>query len=162
MAKFPGAQSELQLQKLIVDLVVAEGGFAVKLAHRHLVGVPDLFVKQVNHPATFLEVKQITCKQVKAHQPLAVTGPQFSFLKRSRAAGVTCGVMYFIQTPQSFGAHILNIDDYVEPQQLVTLPASTQFGAQRSRRDIARTALSEFFTRDNPSWRKHDVSTQKA
>lgn len=99
--------NELAMQKLIVDTVNESGGFALKMSHRFLVGIPDLLVKLVpaatdegaRHLVTgILEVKQRDY-MADASRPfkLDVTEPQKNYLYKAQQAGTPTGVVSFMQ-----------------------------------------------------------------
>lgn len=100
---------ELDCQKLVVDVVRANGGAAHKLSHRFLVGVCDLLVKFPSAPATLLEAKLAKLKRLDPQHTieLAVTVPQIQFLRAYRKVGMRCGVLSFIQYPNDKGHRVL-------------------------------------------------------
>lgn len=146
MAKIPNTLDELKLQKLVVEVVTQRGGFAVKLAHRHLVGVPDLFIKMPLRPSAFLEAKQISVRQIREF-PLAVTGPQFSFLQRAAAAGQPSGVIWFMQTPDAFGAAVEDVRDHSHYGDFFAQPGNARWGTPKDRKTIVYDALLGFYNR---------------
>lgn len=108
--------NELALQKYLVDSVNDAGGFAFKMSHRFLVGVPDILVQlpvthwykpsagilpHVVRPiAGILEVKQ---REAVINEPRAssfkldVSPQQKNFLARAAKGGMPVGVVSFIQ-----------------------------------------------------------------
>lgn len=99
--------NELDMQKYVVDSVNHAGGFAFKMSHRFLVGVPDLLVKlpteylkmqmENKRPAGILEVKQRDKPKSDIEFGLDVTPQQRHFLIRARQAGMPTGVISFMQ-----------------------------------------------------------------
>lgn len=108
--------NELDLQKLLCDVVNDAGGFAYKCNNRFMVGVVDLFVKLPDRPharapqgcAGFIEVKQraFTDRFTNQAFTLDVTRPQHNFLKRVDAAGVPAGVASFMQKGTGSGLRL--------------------------------------------------------
>lgn len=144
MAKIPNTLDELRLQKLVVELVKEHGGFAVKLAHRHLVGVPDLFVQIPFKPALFLEAKQVSYRQVRK-VPMAVTGPQFNFLKNAALAGMRCGVICFLQTPDAFGVVVEDVRTHQDYTGFEADPNKAVWGSPKERKKLVWEALQAFY-----------------
>lgn len=97
--------SELDLQKLVVDVVNQDlGGFARKLSHRFLIGVPDILVKVPGNPcAVILEVKQQKAPVKLDTIHLDVSVAQARFLRDALKGGVPTGVVSFIQKPGMLG-----------------------------------------------------------
>lgn len=105
---------ELVLQKKVCDVVNAAGGFAHKLSHRFIVGVPDLFVQLPGtppYPAIFLEAK-IRSMPIRLESfRLDVTPLQSRFLRRACAAGMRCGLLSVLDArPRLLYALIASID----------------------------------------------------
>lgn len=100
--------TEIKLQREIVEVVRAAGGFAFKLSNRFLIGVPDLFVKLPWHSAAFYEVKlaKLPAATRKTEIELAVTPLQDKFLREAHAAGVRTGVISLVVRGNEFGMHI--------------------------------------------------------
>jgi len=90
---------EVELQRLIIDVVEEVGGASHKLSNRFLIGIPDLLVKVPGYQAALIEVKLNKFaapknKRVKSHVfKLDVTVPQQTILGEYDAAGMTCGVL---------------------------------------------------------------------
>lgn len=82
--------NELDFQAKLVKNVKDGGGFAFKVATRHMAGIPDVFLKPRVHQAVFVECKVHTKPNTL---PLALTALQCETLKRLRAAGQHCGWM---------------------------------------------------------------------
>lgn len=89
---------ELQFQSEIVKDIRAAGGFALKLAHKMIVGVPDLLVKLPGMPAMLIECKA-EALPVKADTPIsiAVTPLQERALTDFGTARGVAGVLLFSQ-----------------------------------------------------------------
>ena len=87
--------NELQAQKLIVDAVLAYGGYATKLSHRFVIGIPDLLVKLPELPAMYLECKiRDEPKRIESFV-LDVTPLQKRHLMDSWDAGMLSGCASF-------------------------------------------------------------------
>lgn len=105
---------EIDLQKLICDAVNERGGFAFKMSHRFLVGVPDLFVQPYfSARPFFLEVKHRT-SWPKEDFKLDVTKLQDQFLRRAHSAGMDCGVASFIKTRGSLYFGVFSLDEMID------------------------------------------------
>jgi hypothetical protein len=126
---------EIALQKLVVDAVKANGGMAHKLSNRFLVGVADLLVKMPNGPATLLEVKQREWGPQLNRFILDVTVPQQRFLKNYADAGMTCGVMSFVQRGgrKDLSVAIFGIDELITTRFYVMLASHESLGAPSNR-----------------------------
>lgn len=95
---------ELDMQKYVVDSVNHAGGFAFKMSHRFLVGIPDLLVKLPqpgvlrNSPAAgILEVKQRDAPKSDIEFRLDVTPQQKRYLTMAHKAGMPTGVISFLR-----------------------------------------------------------------
>ena len=97
---------ELAVQRLIIDLVRGHNGAAIKLAHRFLVGVPDLLVKLPGSPAAILEVKLNHLLVRSTVVRPSVTPLQWKFLKLFAAAGMTTGVVSIVYDGDYVGAWV--------------------------------------------------------
>lgn len=90
--------NELALQKWIVDVVTERGGFAMKMSHRFLVGVPDLLIKTSYIAApTVIEVKLVKFKKELQKQVVPeVSVLQRRYLKRMEEGGFEAFVATFV------------------------------------------------------------------
>lgn len=93
------ARNELWAQRIIVDALRASGGFAFKMSHKFLVGVPDLFVKLPEAPASFWEVKIKDRPANPVDFSLPLTPPQKNWLRDYNGAGGVCGVVSVLRGP---------------------------------------------------------------
>lgn len=85
---------ELDAQGMICKSVRVHGGFARKMSHRFLIGVPDLLVKLPDWDAMFLEAKWRDEPVQDDHRfKLKVTAQQFRFLKEAQGAGLGSGIV---------------------------------------------------------------------
>lgn len=81
---------ELDFQRHLVKAALAQGGYAFKMSHRFLVGIPDLFVKLPSYPTTLIECKMGT---INARREVSVdlTPKQRKSLRDARKAGQAAG-----------------------------------------------------------------------
>ena len=80
--------NELDFQAKLVKNVKDSGGFAFKVATRHMAGVPDVFLKSRLYHAIFVECKVHTKPNTL---PLTLTAIQRETLRRMQASGQHCG-----------------------------------------------------------------------
>ena len=100
------AVNELQFQSELIAAAVASGGHAVKLSHRYLSGVPDLWVKLPGLPGAMIEAKWIGASGYPV-----LTAPQREFLMADDAAGGVAGVVMAIKTgPTSWEAGVFTME----------------------------------------------------
>lgn len=119
--------NELAMQALVVKTVNDAGGFAMKLSHRFLVGVPDTLVKLPGFVAAgLLEVKRhdLSPMGVRANMSfkLDVTIAQRRYLRDAAQADMPSGVMSFIQTGRGAGSlllRVLTFRDAVDQEYMV-------------------------------------------
>lgn len=89
---------ELAFQSEIVADVRAAGGYAKKLSHRMLAGVPDILVKLPNYPAALIECKAVPWpKMEKTPLNIETTALQKRELQLFRDAMGLSGVFLFSQ-----------------------------------------------------------------
>lgn len=88
--------TEAQLAMLAVDVIASSGGFAQRMSHRFLVGVPDLIIKLPASPAGWLEVKQSTRPKRSPCVAIDTTLSQRLFLQRAARANMPAGVLSFV------------------------------------------------------------------
>ncbi len=81
------ARKELALQSEICKSVRAQGGYALKLSHRFIVGVPDLLICMPGYPAMLIEVKDLGVVTDKFDLKVPVTPKQREELKKFNEAG---------------------------------------------------------------------------
>lgn len=89
---------ELDVQKLIVDSVRLGGGFSYKLAHRFLIGVPDLLVQLPKYGTSLWEVKVRDANR-SGITAVQITPNQYNFLRDYTEAGGRCGLISVLRTP---------------------------------------------------------------
>lgn len=107
---------ENDLSKELCDAVNDYGGFARRIAHRFIVGVPDLMVVMPNRAAILLEAKldDLPVKLTKVTVALSVQ--QHRFLKQSYEAGmVGNGVVSFLKRKDRFGVAFIPIARFDSP-----------------------------------------------
>jgi len=120
---------EINLQKDIKDAVLEANGFARKLSNRFLIGIPDLFVKMLEGPASFVEVKRNQAPIVKETFTLELREMQYKFLTDAADAGVDCSVFSFIfqaSQPRKVGMRVYSISEF-ETRRLSALTAEHQW-----------------------------------
>lgn len=113
---------ELDCQKFVCDIVRSQGGFAMKMSHRHLVGVPDLLVKLPSDPAMVLEAKWSRRSTRDVHL-LDITPKQASTLRRAARSAMLAGVVSFLSDGRRLGVRIVPIrafDDGTRTQVLAS------------------------------------------
>lgn len=91
--------NELQAQSLVVKAVRDDGGYAFKLAHKFLIGIPDLLIQIPGHGTSLWEVK-LARKTLLSDTALNLTAKQLKALRDFTKAGGTAGVISFLQTPR--------------------------------------------------------------
>jgi hypothetical protein len=102
-------KNELKLQKDVCQLIEAHDGFARKLSHRFVIGVADLLIKLPDHPAALLEVKRNRYPAKAKTIVLDVTKQQRRFLWSAHCAGMSAGVLSFLQQPKQTWVSIVSI-----------------------------------------------------
>lgn len=91
---------EVDCQSKVIKAVRDAGGAAHKLSNRFLVGVPDLLIKLPRYSAIIMEVKlekRIQFSDDRYPITPEVTQLQWEFLKKYHDAGMTTGVISFVQ-----------------------------------------------------------------
>lgn len=113
---------EVDAQKLVIDAVKSAGGHGHKLSNRFLVGVVDLLIKLPGQPAMLAEVKLEKRSSFKGQTSDSVyftpdvTALQWKFLKDYHDAGMTCGLISFVEVGGkgvkglSMGTFTLDVD----------------------------------------------------
>ena len=84
---------ELAFQKLIMQAVRSDGGFAHKMSAKFLIGVPDLFLKLASSIPGMWEVKINDCPTKSTTVKLAVTELQLKWLRDYASAGGLAGII---------------------------------------------------------------------
>lgn len=89
---------ELEAQKIVVDAVTEANGYALKMSHRFLIGIPDLLIKLPDRPTMVLEAKVHECAVFKSETEfrLEATALQERELRLMRTAGMMTGLLSFI------------------------------------------------------------------
>lgn len=100
--------NELQFQRLTCKAVQSAGGFATKLSHRFLVGIPDLLIKLPHTAAMLVEVKTDK-RPVKNLYLLDITPRQAQVLRSADSAGMMAGVVSFLQDKSQLGVRVIPI-----------------------------------------------------
>lgn len=128
---------ETQLQKEIVDVVRARGGFAFKMAHRFTVGVPDLFVKLPDQLPFFVEVKlnRIGLRTTTIRPGLSTL--QFRFLSQAADAGMDGYIFSGVIQGDRFGTYMYHVADVDEPPTV----DNYQWGPMRARRAVIEKVM---------------------
>lgn len=101
---------ELSLQALVTSAIRKNGGFAIKLANRFLVGVPDLMIQIPGYPTTLWEVKRGNELWQGTKVKFGLTPMQYNLLDRFSKAGGICGVMHFMVGKQHMYFGIFDLD----------------------------------------------------
>lgn len=134
---------ELDLQSLVLDAVKARGGFGFKLAHKFLIGPPDLLVVLPSVGISLWEVKQITYKKPPAQVEVEVSPLQFKYLESVHNAGGRSGVVSFVQVGAELWVAALSTDAL--RNRVTTFYAPTYFKTssrlRRDRMDVIIKAL---------------------
>lgn len=101
---------EVQYQTKIVKAITDQGGFAMKMSHRFLVGVPDLLIKvSPQHLTLVLECKRVVVTAKKAtHALVKITPLQFQTLEKMAKAGFVTGVAAIVAEKDMVGFAILS------------------------------------------------------
>lgn len=137
---------ELDVQNLICKAVNAKGGFAKKLSHRFLVGVPDLLVKMPKPPAALIEVKWREAPRDPAHKfTLEVTKPQELFLRDARRAGMVTGVCSAVSRRSALWLCFMTLGEALHADFTLDAAAHVAVGSNRDA-DIANQ-VEYFLTR---------------
>lgn len=82
---------ELGIQRELVAAAEARGAFAMKMSHRFMIGVLDLFVQWPGLPALWIEVKYERPMPRSGFARPALTPRQRQFMIANQAAGGRCG-----------------------------------------------------------------------
>lgn len=114
---------EVDYQKFVLDIVREAGGAGHKLSNRFLVGVSDLLIKLPGREAALIEVKlaKFSPKTEQNHKfDLGVAVLQREFLNKYRKAGMTVGVLSFVEHGrQKLWAEVFGLDSFNEAGYLV-------------------------------------------
>lgn len=106
------AIKEINVQTKVVKAVVEHGGFAKKMSHRFLVGVPDLMVKLPDLPVALVEVKFDEHPKKSLTYTTEITHPQRAFLRESRAAGIPSLVLTVLRSDTAYFAALSCVDRF--------------------------------------------------
>lgn len=87
---------EIDYQKLLVDAVRQDGGFAFKMANRFLGGIPDLLIQLPTYTTWLWEVKFKARRPVKPER-VPLRPLQYKFMTDYVKAGGLCGVVSFFK-----------------------------------------------------------------
>lgn len=88
--------NELEAQKAVVDAVRADGGMSFKMAHKFFAGVPDLFVKLPDLPASMFEVK-IRDEPTSTQFTVPLSKMQHVFLRDYEKVRGFAGIISFVR-----------------------------------------------------------------
>lgn len=114
--------NELQAQKLLVDAVNRNDGFAYKCSHKFISGVADVFVKYKCLPnAAYIECKLEKMPTRKVAVKPDLTELQQLFLRKVRSAGLTAGVCSFLYDKPTLFVAFLSYDQWVEQGHAVNV-----------------------------------------
>jgi hypothetical protein len=102
--------NELQAQSLVVNAVRIYDGFGVKLAHKFLVGIPDLLLCLPNQPIGLWEVKIDNVPKRDNYITLKLTQLQEKTLNDLNKAGGYCGVISFLRDGQKLSIAAFRYD----------------------------------------------------
>lgn len=142
-------QRELQYQREMVQACVAQGGYAKKLSHRTLVGIPDLLVKLPVFPAALVEVKRVKAPKKAETVQLDLTPPQRRQLLAAEKAGMPALVLAFVEYgPAKIGVGCWPIGEFPEDNRV----RLTDF-MMRPNRNRGALALSMLLTHLEPQGR---------
>lgn len=101
---------ENDLSKDLCDAVNDHGGFARRIAHRFLIGIPDMLVVMPGRAAMLLEAKLDDLPVKLSKVTVALTVQQHRFLRDSHAAGmVGNGVASFLKRGDRFAVTFIPI-----------------------------------------------------
>jgi hypothetical protein len=144
---------ETEAQQLVVDAVKADGGQALKLNNRFLVGVVDLLLKLPGHQPMWLEAKlhKFSAKTIEngyVIKDIGCTRPQKKWLSDWRYAGMLTGVVSFIQQSDS-NVSSLRMAVYSEEEMLrsnwsVEVDDHDPLGGKDERFERIRAQLKDF------------------
>ena len=88
--------NESTCENIFIKDVRAQGGVAVKLRHRFMAGLPDLFVKMPDrHLGVFIECKYEPWPKRKTTIALKLTPLQRDFLRRMQGVSQSAGWVLF-------------------------------------------------------------------
>lgn len=140
---------ENSLSKDFADVVNNAEGFALRIAHRFIIGVADMIVKMPGFPAAFLEAKSDHLPVKLRFVTLALSPLQFRFLKSGFAAGMTAnGVISFCQRDKDFGISILSITRFDKP--VIAVPVGEYRRAKLAdRKPVMLEALVEYLKQES-------------
>lgn len=143
---------ETQLQKVMCDAVIESGGYAKKLSHKFVSGVPDTLIKLPHGPAMLLEAKQRRLSSADAvfdaRFTLDVTKLQDIELRDAWRAGMVTGVVSFIQVGTGSGFKLwMAVIPWPEASgndYLVIGPRHRYIGTSSERNGLIIEALQDF------------------
>lgn len=138
---------ELDAQKHVVDAVEAEGGYALKMSHRFLIGIPDLLVKLPGRPAMILEAKVHECMVYRPDSEfkLEATALQERELRMMEGAGLITGILSFVSL-QKRGIRGLYMEVYrnLGKPQMVRMVDHNYVGDPQHRQDNTINTLRAY------------------
>lgn len=101
---------ENDLSKDLCDAVNDHGGFAKRIAHRFLIGVPDMMVVMPDRAAMLLEAKLDDLPVKLSRVTVTLTVQQHRFLKQSHDVGMAGnGVASFLKRGDRFAVAFIPI-----------------------------------------------------
>ena len=90
---------ETELQKHLVDGIIANGGFGTKLDANFIHGLSDLYMVHPMHPGAFIEVKINSGRKSEAFMKLGETSLQREFIQKVIKGGGYGGFLMCFDRP---------------------------------------------------------------
>lgn len=138
--------AELKYQKWIVDAVKSDGeSFAEKISHRFKGGVADLFIKMVNYPPSWFEVKWNTKPVQSPTVKLDVTPLQLRFLRNNHKAGMDAGIISILTDSKLIGILILPVEQVADETDLIVRVDKHKWEKVIDRTPMIRDALKKHY-----------------
>lgn len=142
--------NELQFQTALCKEIRTKGGFAMKMSHGFLAGVPDLFVSIPAVGNGFLECKLAEIPKKKPTVRVDVTPLQVDYLRRIRSAGTVTGLAVALVDDKKKLKRVgfFTVDYLIEHNNQVELARFKEVASKRAMDDVYAWTSTFLF------WRK--------
>lgn len=137
---------ETDYQTKICEVVNKGGGFAMKMSHRFLVGVPDLLATLPVGRPSLIEVKFNTVRHAESKN-LAVTPLQERMLRKAHIGGMGAGVLSILsRSGTREEGYLIRSIEHFEPGKFPVLIADHSWGTVSDRGKVLWSVLEEWFS----------------
>lgn len=109
--------NESKAENIFIKDVRAQGGVAVKLRHRFMAGLPDLFIKMPSLGGVFIECKYALWPRRETTIALKLTPLQRNFLSQMQNVGQPAGWLLFTTPPVDIASPVPSCIVGADPDQ---------------------------------------------